>query len=159
MGIDGTYVERICNMKNKDTLLNKWEQSGLLDNIDSMDMTNIAELYECEAKQLLNEKWNIMEKYKPLGDRVLVRYTDVGEIKSKTGIILKDSTTRGTTVWGEVLAVGNGLYTQTGDMIPMSVKVGDDVMYKKDMVGDPIELDGEKYLLFRESDLLMVNPK
>ena len=101
----------------------------------------------------------MIENYKPLGDRVLVKYTDVGEQKSKTGIILKDSTTRGTTVWGEVLAVGNGLYTQTGDMIPMSVKVGDNVMYKKDMVGDPITLDDEKYLLFRESDLLMVNEK
>ena len=101
----------------------------------------------------------MIENYKPLGDRVLVNFTDVGEQKSKTGIILKDSTTRGTATWGEVLAVGGGLYTQTGDMIPMTVKVGDKVLYKKDMVGDPLELDGEKYLLFRESDLLMVNPK
>lgn len=101
----------------------------------------------------------MIENYKPLGDRVLVNFTDVGEQKSKTGIILKDTTTRGTATWGEVLAVGGGLYTQTGDMIPMTVKVGDKVLYKKDMVGDPLELDGEKYLLFRESDLLMVNPK
>ena len=97
--------------------------------------------------------------YKPLGDRVLVKFVEVGEQKSKTGIIIKDTASRGTTVWGEVLAVGNGLFTQTGDMIPMSVKVGDNVMYKKDMVGDPITLEDEKYLLFRESDLLMVNEK
>jgi chaperonin GroES len=144
---------------NSDKLAEKWKQSGLLDNIDTLDRTNVAELFECEAKQLLNEKINIMEYYKPLGDRVLVKYTDVGEKKSKTGIILKDSSTRGETVWGEVLAVGNGLYTQSGNKIPMEVKVGDNVMYKKDMVGDPIIIEDEKYLLFRESELLMVNPK
>jgi co-chaperonin GroES (HSP10) len=38
----------------------------------------------------------------------------------------------------------------------MSVGVGDSVMYKKDMGGDPIKLNGEEYLLFREHDLLMI---
>jgi len=92
---------------------------------------------------------------KPLGDRVLVRAVK-GEEKTKSGIIMTETAMRGQNVWGEVIAVGDGIFTQSGERIPMSVEVGDSVMYKKDMGGDPIKLNGEEYLLFREHDLLMV---
>ena len=92
---------------------------------------------------------------KPLGDRVLVRASK-GEEKTKSGIIMTETAMRGQNVWGEVIAVGDGIFTQSGERIPMSVEVGDSVMYKKDMGGDPIKLNGEEYLLFREHDLLMV---
>ena len=92
---------------------------------------------------------------KPLGDRVLVRAVK-GEEKTKSGIIMTETAMRGQSVWGDVIAVGDGIFTQSGERIPMSVGVGDSVMYKKDMGGDPIKLNGEEYLLFREHDLLMV---
>ena len=92
---------------------------------------------------------------KPLGDRVLVRASK-GEEKTKSGIIMTETAMRGQNVWGDVIAVGDGIFTQSGERIPMSVEVGDSVMYKKDMGGDPIKLNGEEYLLFREHDLLMV---
>jgi chaperonin GroES len=92
---------------------------------------------------------------KPLGDRVLVRAVK-GEEKTKSGIIMTETSMRGQNVWGDVIAVGDGIFTQSGERIPMSVEVGDSVMYKKDMGGDPIKLNGEEYLLFREHDLLMV---
>jgi chaperonin GroES len=63
---------------------------------------------------------------------------------------------RGQCVWGEVISVGEGIFTQTGDKIPMTVEVGDRVMYKKDMGGDVIKLNDEEYLMFREHDLIMV---
>lgn len=92
---------------------------------------------------------------KPLGDRVLVKAVK-GEEKTKSGIIMTETSMRGQSVWGDVIAVGDGIFTQNGERIPMSVEVGDSVMYKKDMGGDPIKLNGEEYLLFREHDLLMI---
>jgi chaperonin GroES len=96
---------------------------------------------------------------KPLGDRVLVRPTTKGDVKTQSGIILTDSVTRGETVFGEVISVGAGIFTQTGERIPVTVNVGDNVMYKKDMSGVPIKLDNEEYLLFHEHELLMVIKK
>lgn len=93
---------------------------------------------------------------KPLGDRVLVKESEKGDVKTQSGIILTDSVTRGETVFGEVVSVGPGIFTQSGDRIPPSVKVGDRVMYKKDMSGTQIKLDDVQYLLFHEHELLMV---
>jgi chaperonin GroES len=102
-------------------------------------------------------KKNMMNvNFKPLGDRVLIKPTEQTEKKSKGGIILTDSILKGQKVWGEVVAVGTGVYTQTGNAIPMIVKVGDKVMYKKDMGSEDVTIDGEKYLLFREHELLGV---
>lgn len=101
----------------------------------------------------------MLEKVKPLGDRVLVKYDAKTESKSKGGIILPDTESRGTLVFGEVILVGGGIYSITGILIPMTVKVGETVSFKKDMVSDPITVDGEDYLLFREQDLLMTIEK
>jgi len=98
----------------------------------------------------------MIEKLKPLGDRVVVKYDKAGETVSKGGIIMADTASRGKAVWGEVILVGPGIYSLTGAQIPMTVKVGDLVMFKKDMVSDPITLDDVDYLLFREQDLLIV---
>ena len=95
------------------------------------------------------------QKVKPLGDRVLVKPSVDGDIKTNSGIILTDSSTRGDTVFGEVVSVGSGIFTQNGERIPVTVSVGDKVMYKKDMSGNPIKLDGVEYLLFHEHELLM----
>jgi chaperonin GroES len=99
------------------------------------------------------------ENLKPLADRVIIKMPEKGDSKTASGIILSESSKRGTAVMGEVVLVGPGIYTQLGNLIPMTVKVGDLVMYKKDMGGDPIKIDGVEYLLFREQDLLMVESK
>lgn len=96
---------------------------------------------------------------KPLGDRVLVKESEKGDVKTQSGIILTDSVTRGETVFGDIVSVGPGIFTQSGDRIPVSVQVGDRVMYKKDMSGTAIKLDGIDYLLFHEHELLMVIKK
>lgn len=96
---------------------------------------------------------------KPLADRVIVKMPEKGDKKTASGIILGENSQRGTTIFGEVILVGPGIYTQLGNLIPMTVKVGDLVMYKKDMGGDPIKIDGVEYLLFREQDLLIVDSK
>lgn len=98
------------------------------------------------------------ETIQPLGDRVIIKAPEGGETKAGKGkIILTAESTRGESTWGEVLLVGPGIYTQTGDLIPTSVKVGDLVLYKKEMVGDKITVDGAEYIMFREHDLMMVD--
>tara|TARA_B100001564_G_scaffold208574_1_gene175573 strand:+ start:2934 stop:3263 length:330 start_codon:yes stop_codon:yes gene_type:complete len=102
----------------------------------------------------INKNNNMNVNFKPLGDRVLIKPTEKQEKKSKGGIILTDSILKGQKVYGEVIAVGTGIFTQSGESIPMIVSVGDKVMYKKDMGSEDVTIDGEKYLLFREHELL-----
>ena len=97
-------------------------------------------------------------KFRPLGDRVLVKI-ESGEMKTKSGIIIADSATRGQKVYGEVVSVGTGIFSQTGERIPMTVKVGDKVMYAKDMAGDEIKMGDDKFLLFNEHQLLGILKK
>ena len=85
---------------------------------------------------------------KPLADRVLVKPA-AAEEKTVAGIIIPD-TAKEKPLKGEVLAVGNG--TKDEEMV---LKVGDTVLYGK-YSGKEVELDGEKYLIMRQSDVLAV---
>lgn len=97
--------------------------------------------------------------FKPLGDRVLVKPESFGETKTKAGLILTDTAQRGQKVYGEVVSVGTGIFSQNGERIPMTVRVGDIVMYEKDMAGSPVEIGDEKYLLFNEHQLIGIVQK
>jgi chaperonin GroES len=94
-------------------------------------------------------------KYRPLGDRVLVKPLTTEE-RNKSGIIITDSIERGEFVYGNVISIGHGIYTQNGHLIPMSVSPNQTVMYRQDMAGDKIKFGDDEYILFRDSDLLMV---
>jgi len=89
--------------------------------------------------------------FKPLADRVLVEPT-AAETKTASGIIIPD-TAKEKPQEGTVVAVGNGKKDE-----PMSVKVGDKVLYGK-YSGTELKLDGKDYLIVRESDLLGVIEK
>ena len=85
---------------------------------------------------------------KPLADRVLVVPAPAEE-KTIGGIIIPD-TAKEKPLKGEVVAVGNG--TKDEEMI---VKVGDTVLYGK-YAGTELELEGSKYLIMRQSDILAI---
>ncbi len=87
-----------------------------------------------------------MSSIKPLADRVLVRPA-AAEEKTVGGIIIPDSA-KEKPLKGEVVAVGNG--TKDEQMV---VKAGDKVLYGK-YAGTEIEIDGEKLLIMRQSDIL-----
>ena len=92
-----------------------------------------------------------MMKYKPMNDYVLV---SVNKHDNKTkGGLYKPETAR-ETMTGKVVAVGDGLFTQQGVKIPMKLKVDDEVVL--DGTGIQIKIDGVKYNLYRESEILMV---
>lgn len=85
---------------------------------------------------------------KPLADRVLIKPAPAEE-KTVGGIIIPDSA-KEKPLKGEILAVGNG--TKDEEMV---VKPGDTVLYGK-YAGTELELDGEKYLIMRQSDVLAI---
>lgn len=90
---------------------------------------------------------------KPLHDRLIVRASEPEEV-SKGGIILPD-TAQEKPQQGEVLAIGPGKIDEAGKTLPMSVKVGDTVLYGK-YSGTEINLDGGDVLIMRESDVFAV---
>jgi chaperonin GroES len=97
----------------------------------------------------------MMQLAKPLGDRILLTINDAPEQKTSGGIIIPDSVRTEDIKTGEIVAVGEGLYTQNGVRIPMTVSVGDTVMYSP-YTGTEVTLSGVKYLLMRESEALLV---
>jgi len=95
-------------------------------------------------------------KMKPMGDKILLK-TQEGQETTKGGIILTSN--QNNYSYADVISVGNGLFTQTGDRIPMSTKAGDVVLIHARLTrGDnEIELEDEKYILVRESEIEMVS--
>ena len=85
---------------------------------------------------------------KPLADRVLVEPAEAEE-KTASGIIIPD-TAKEKPQKGKVVAVGDGKKDE-----PMTVKVGDAVLYGK-YSGTELNVDGEEYLMMRESDILAI---
>ncbi|MBE6323000.1 MAG: co-chaperone GroES [Paludibacteraceae bacterium] len=85
-------------------------------------------------------------KIKPLADRVLVKPAEAEE-KTASGIIIPDSA-KEKPLKGKVVAVGEG--TKDEKMI---LEEGDEVLYGK-YAGTELELDGEKFLIMRQSDVL-----
>ncbi len=90
---------------------------------------------------------------KPLADRILVKPSPAEE-KTKSGIIIPD-TAKEKPMQGEVVAVGKGRVTEDGKLIPMELKVGDKVLYGK-YSGTEVTIDGEEYLIMRESDVYAI---
>ncbi|HDQ46302.1 MAG TPA: co-chaperone GroES [bacterium] len=92
-------------------------------------------------------------KIQPLADRVVVKPAPADE-KVQGGIIIPD-TAKEKPQKGEVMAVGPGKISDAGQKITMTVKVGDQVLYGK-YSGTEVTVDGEEYLIVRESDILAV---
>ncbi len=90
---------------------------------------------------------------KPLDDRVLIKQTDAEETTAG-GIVLPDAA-REKQQRGKIIATGPGKLLDSGKRGDMSVKKGDDVFYGK-YAGTEIKIDGEDYVILRESDVLAV---
>jgi chaperonin GroES len=88
---------------------------------------------------------------KPLDDRIVIKQSDAEE-KTSGGIILPDSAREKPQI-GSVVAIGPGKILDDGKRANMSVKKKDEVIYAKYM-GSDVEIDGKKYVILRESDVL-----
>ena len=92
-------------------------------------------------------------KLRPLQDRVIVKQSDAEE-KTKSGILLPDTAKEKPTK-GKVIAVGPGKLDDSGKPMEIGLRVGDTVYYGK-YSGTDVEIDGQKLVILRESDVLGV---
>lgn len=93
-------------------------------------------------------------KLKPLFSNVIVKPAKSEEM-TKSGIVLPDSSDKEKPEKGEVVAVGIGKILDNGTVAKMTVKVGDQVMFKK-YSPDEVKIDGQDYLVLSESDIIAI---
>ena len=90
---------------------------------------------------------------RPLQDRVIIKRMEE-EKTSPGGIVIPDSATE-KPIKGEVVAVGNGLVLDNGEIRPLDLQVGDKVLFGK-YSGTEVKLDGEELLVMKEDDVMAV---
>ncbi len=91
-------------------------------------------------------------KLQPLADRVVLKVKEA-EVKTASGLFMPEES-KEKPVQAEVVAVGPGTYSH-GTKVEMEVAVGDTVIYSK-FAGTEVEVDGETYLIIRQSEILAV---
>lgn len=89
----------------------------------------------------------------PLNNNVLIKPAPKAEA-TKSGIVLPESSQPNGPERGEVLALGAGKLLDNGTRAAMAVKVGDQVMFKRSYSSEEVDLDGVKYFLVNEADIL-----
>jgi chaperonin GroES len=96
--------------------------------------------------------------WKPIGDQVLLKELEKQE-KTKSGIIMMAGMDE--YIECDVMAVGDGLFTQTGNKIPMTVKPGDRVKIYSGNLGSQkkVQLDSTEFVLVREHEIAMINTR
>ena len=95
------------------------------------------------------------KKVNPLSDRVVVKPLDEDE-QMRGGLYIPD-TAKEKPSQGEIVAVGPGKLSDDGTRLDMDVSMGDKVLYGK-YSGTDVTLEGEEYLILRESDILAIVP-
>ncbi|MBR1944416.1 MAG: co-chaperone GroES [Alphaproteobacteria bacterium] len=89
--------------------------------------------------------------FKPLFDKVLIERVEAEE-KTASGLIIPD-TAKEKPVQGKVIAVGNGARNECGQVVPMTVKPGDIVLFGK-WAGNEVKIENKDYLVIKESDII-----
>lgn len=92
-------------------------------------------------------------KFRPLHDRVLLERLEE-DSKTLGGIIIPDSA-KEKPMKGKVLAVGSGILSEGGKVVPLDVKAGDVVLFSK-WSGTEVTIDGKELLVMKESDIMGV---
>ena len=92
-------------------------------------------------------------KFRPLHDRVVVERVE-SEQKTAGGIIIPD-TAQEKPMQGKVIAAGAGARDENGKIQPLDVKAGDTVLFGK-WSGTEVKIDGQEYLIMKESDIMGV---
>ena len=90
-------------------------------------------------------------KIKPLHDRVVVKR--LGEERTSAGGIVIPDTATEKPSRGEVIAIGSGKMLEDGKVIPLAVKLGDNVLFGK-YAGTEVKFDGEEVLVMKEDDIM-----
>lgn len=92
-------------------------------------------------------------KIRPVYDRLVVKRSE-GEAKSAGGILIPDTATEKPSR-GVVVAIGNGKLLESGELRPLAIKVGDEVLFGK-YSGTEVKFEGEEYVVMREDDVMAI---
>jgi len=95
-------------------------------------------------------------RLKPVNDKIVVKPNENKEEKTESGIILPDTVQDGTLVEGTVVAVGEGMYSANGTLIPVVVDVGDTILYNKNAHKAEHKIDGENYILMSINEVMSI---
>jgi chaperonin GroES len=96
------------------------------------------------------------QKIRPLHDRVIIKRLEESRT-SPGGIVIPDSATE-KPIKGKVVAVGKGKILESGEVRPLDVKVGDNILFGK-YSGTEVKVDGEDLLVMREEDVMAIIEK
>ena len=92
-------------------------------------------------------------RLKPVNDKIVVKPITIEEEVTEGGILLPDTVDQGKLMEGEVIAVGNGMYSASGTIIPVICSVGDKILYNKH--AQVHEYDGE-YIIMSVNEVLSI---
>ena len=96
-------------------------------------------------------------RLKPVNDKIVVKpKEDEGDKTTESGIILPDTVDQGELGEGTVIAVGSGMYSTTGTLIPMAVREGERVLFNKYSSNQEHKLDGETVYIMSQNEILSV---
>ena len=96
-------------------------------------------------------------RLKPVNDKIVVKESEKNtEEKTAGGIILPDTVQDGTLIEGEVVAVGDGMYSASGTLIPVICEVGDTILYNKNAQKAEHTIDGETYILMSVNEVMSI---
>lgn len=93
-------------------------------------------------------------KFQPISNHIFLEAVEDEKV-TKSGIVIPDTAGKEKPLLGTVIAAGPGKRSEKGELAPMAVKVGDKVLFKK-YGPDEIELEGKKYLVGDEDDVLAI---
>ena len=96
-------------------------------------------------------------RLKPVNDKIVVKESEKNnEEKTAGGIILPDTVQDGSLVEGEVVAIGEGMYSANGTLIPVICDVGDTILYNKNAHKSEHKIDGEKYIIMSVNEVMSI---
>ena len=96
-------------------------------------------------------------RLKPVNDKIVVKPKETkNEEVTAGGIILPDTVQDGTLVEGKVVAIGEGMYSASGTLIPVVVDVGDTILYNKNAHKSEHKIDGEDYILMSVNEVMSI---
>ena len=96
-------------------------------------------------------------RLKPVNDKIVVKPNEKNkEEKTSSGIILPNTVQDGTLIEGKVVAVGDGMYSMSGTLIPVVVDVGDTILYNKNAQKAEHKIDGETYILMSVNEVMSI---
>ena len=91
-----------------------------------------------------------------VNDKIVVKPIENKEEMTSGGIILPDTVQDGALVEGEVVAVGDGMYSASGTLIPVICDVGDTILYNKNAMKAEHKIDGETYILMSVNEVMSI---